>query len=41
MLKTILLSLTITFSFNGCIVGKVAAAPFKVAGTVVETVVPF
>ncbi|GGD48080.1 hypothetical protein GCM10012288_22900 [Malaciobacter pacificus] len=39
LLKSIFI-LLITFLFQGCIVGTVVAAPFKVAGAVVNTVTP-
>ena len=39
LLKSIFI-LLIAFLFQGCIVGTVVAAPFKVAGAVVNTVTP-
>lgn len=36
----LLFLVTITLSFQGCIVGKVVSAPFKIAGAVVNTVTP-
>ena len=39
LVKTIFI-LFIVFSFQGCIVGTVVSAPFKVAGAVVNTVTP-
>lgn len=39
VLKAIFL-LFIVFSFQGCIVGTVAAAPFKVVGAAVNVVTP-
>lgn len=38
-IKTLLLLFIIT-SFQGCIVGTVVSAPFKIAGAVVNTVTP-
>jgi len=39
-LLQVLFLLAIVFSFQGCIVGKVVAAPFKVTGAVLNTVTP-
>ena len=39
-LKTTLILLSITISFQGCIVGKVVAAPFKIVGETVNIVTP-
>ncbi|MGA1933190.1 DUF6726 family protein [Arcobacter sp. YIC-464] len=39
ILKTIFL-LFVVFSFQGCIVGTVAAAPFKIVGAAVNVVTP-
>lgn len=36
----IVLILFIVISFQGCIVGTVVSAPFKIAGAVVNTVTP-
>lgn len=39
-IKQILLLITLSFYLQGCIVGKVAAAPFHIAGEVVNIVTP-
>ncbi len=39
ILKTTFI-LFVTISFQGCIVGKVVSAPFKVTGAVLNTVTP-
>lgn len=39
LIKTLFI-LFIAISFQGCLVGKVVSAPFKVAGAVVNTVTP-
>lgn len=36
----VLLFIFISFMFTGCIVGTAVSLPFKVAGTVVNTVTP-
>ncbi len=38
-IKTILI-LFVAFVFQGCIVGKVASAPFKITGAALNTVTP-
>jgi len=39
-IKTIILSICLSLLFSGCIVGKIAAAPFHAAGAVVNIVTP-
>lgn len=39
-IKIALLSVVIAFGLSGCGVGSLVAAPFKVAGTVVNIVTP-
>jgi hypothetical protein len=40
MIKQSLISILITLSFTGCIVGDVVALPFRVTGAIVNTVAP-
>ena len=39
-LKLSILSIGLSLLFSGCVVGKVAAAPFHAAGAVVNVVTP-